>query len=42
MSSAFSFKGIKEMVVDFVCREDLVITTLREFFEVFIQSIKKQ
>ena len=36
-----SMTGIKEMVIDFVCREDLVITTLREFFEIFISSIKK-
>ena len=34
--------GIKEMVIDFICREDLVITTLKEFFEIFISSIKKQ
>lgn len=30
------------MVIDFVCREDLIITTLKEFFEVFISSIKKE
>ena len=30
------------MVIDFVCREDLVITTLKEFFEIFISSIKKE
>lgn len=41
MYSAFSFSGVKEMVIDFVCREDLNITTLKEFFEVFIASIKK-
>jgi len=29
------------MVIDFVCREDLVLTTLKEFFEIFISSIKK-
>ena len=34
--------GLKEMVIDFVCREDLVVTTLREFFEVLIASIKKE
>ena len=41
MYSAFSFSGVKEMVIDFICREDLNITTLKEFFEVFIASIKK-
>ncbi|CDW75125.1 UNKNOWN [Stylonychia lemnae] len=34
-------KGAKEMVIDFICREDLVLTTLKEFFEIFISSIKK-
>ena len=34
--------GVKEMVIDFICREDLVITTLKEFFEIFITSIKKE
>jgi hypothetical protein len=42
MYSAFSFSGVKEMVIDFVCREDLNITTLKEFFEVFITSLKKE
>ena len=42
MYSAFSFSGVKEMVIDFVCREDLNVTTLKEFFEIFIASIKKQ
>ena len=37
-----SMTGVKEMVIDFVCREDLIITTLREFFEIFISSIKKE
>lgn len=36
-----SFKNVKEMVIDFICREDLIITTLKEFFEIFISSIKK-
>ena len=36
-----SHKGVKAMVIDFICREDLVITTLKEFFEIFISSIKK-
>ena len=30
------------MVIDFICREDLLITTLKEFFEIFISSIKKE
>lgn len=42
MHSNYSFAGIKEMVIDFICREDLVITTLKEFFEIFISSIKKE
>jgi hypothetical protein len=42
ISAAYSFGGVKEMVIDFVCREDLIITTLKEFFEVFISSIKKE
>ena len=42
MSNSYSFAGVKEMIIDFVCREDLVITTLKEFFEVFISSIKKE
>jgi len=37
-----SFSGVREMVIDFVCREDLVMTTLKEFFEIFISSIKKE
>lgn len=41
-SNAYSLSGVKEMIIDFVCREDLVITTLKEFFEVFISSIKKE
>lgn len=36
-----AFKNVKEMVIDFICREDLIITTLKEFFEIFISSIKK-
>ena len=35
-------RGLKEMQIDFICREDLVITTLKEFFEIFISSIKKE
>lgn len=42
MINNFQFKGVKEMVIDFICREDLVITTLKEFFEIFISSIKKE
>ena len=34
--------GVKMMVIEFLCREDLVITTLREFFEIFISSITKE
>jgi hypothetical protein len=28
--------------VDFACREDLAITSLREFLEVFVQSVKRE
>ena len=34
--------GVKEILVDFICREDLLITTLKEFFEIFITSMKKE
>lgn len=30
------------MVIDFVSRQDLQVTTLKEFFEIFISSIKKE
>jgi hypothetical protein len=42
MQTSYTFGGVKEMVIDFVCREDLIITTLKEFFEIFISSIKKE
>ena len=29
------------MTIDYYCREDLSITTLKEFFEIFISSLKK-
>ena len=35
-----NFTGIQEIVIDFVCREDLNIGTMKEFFEIFIASIK--
>lgn len=41
-NTAYSLGEVKQMVVDFVCREDLNITTLKEFFEVFVNSIKKE
>ena len=31
-----SFKVLKDLTVDFSCREDLAITSLKEFLEVFI------
>lgn len=37
-----ALKNAKEMVIDFLCREDLAITTLKEFFEIFVSSIKKE
>jgi hypothetical protein len=42
MTTAYSFGDVKQMIIDFACREDLNITTLKEFFEVFINSIKKE
>ena len=35
-----NFTGIQEIVIDFVCREDMVMATMKEFFEIFIASIK--
>lgn len=35
------FDKVKQMTIDFYCREDLVITTLKEFFEIFISSVKR-
>lgn len=35
------FKTLKDLSVDFACREDLAITSLREFLEVFVQSVKR-
>ena len=37
---ANGFKAVKDLTVDFACREDLAITSLREFLEVFVQSVK--
>ena len=36
------FKALKDLTVDFACREDLAITSLREFLEVFVQSVKRE
>jgi hypothetical protein len=30
------------MTIDYYCREDMPVTTLREFFEIFISSLKKE
>ena len=30
------------MTIDYYCREDLSLTTLKEFFEIFISSLKKE
>lgn len=35
------YKKVKQMTIDYYCREDLTITTLKEFFEIFISSLKK-
>ena len=34
-------KKLKEHVVDFKCWQNMEITTLKEFFEIFIESIKE-
>ena len=36
-----SYKKVKQMTIDYYCREDLTVTTLKEFFEIFISSLKK-
>ncbi len=36
------FKVLKDLTVDFACREDLAITSLKEFLEVFVQSVKRE
>jgi hypothetical protein len=36
------FKSLKDLTVDFACREDLAITSLKEFLEVFVQSVKRE
>ena len=36
------YKKIKQMTIDYYCREDLLVTTLKEFFEIFISSLKKE
>jgi hypothetical protein len=35
------FRKVKQMTIDYYCRQDLSITTLKEFFEIFISSLKK-
>ncbi len=35
------YKKVKQMTIDYYCREDLTVTTLKEFFEIFISSLKK-
>lgn len=30
------------MTIDYYCREDMAVTTLKEFFEIFISSLKKE
>ena len=35
-------RDVKELAVDFFCREDLMLNTLKEFFEIFICSVSRQ
>lgn len=35
------YKKVKQMTIDYFCREDLTVTTLKEFFEIFISSLRK-
>ena len=39
--TTLNFTGIQEIVIDFICREDMVMATLKEFFEIFIASIRE-
>ena len=36
------YKRVKQLTIDFYSREDLTVTTLKEFFEIFISSLKKE
>jgi len=36
------YSKVKQMTIDYYCREDLTVTTLKEFFEIFISSLKKE
>jgi len=36
------YTKVKQMTIDYYCREDLTVTTLKEFFEIFISSLKKE
>ena len=36
------YSKVKQMTIDYYCREDMPVTTLREFFEIFISSLKKE
>ena len=36
------YSKVKQMTIDYYCREDLAVTTLKEFFEIFISFLKKQ
>ena len=36
------YSKVKQMTIDYYCREDLAVTTLKEFFEIFISSLKKE
>ena len=36
------YTKVKQMTIDYYCREDLPVTTLKEFFEIFISSLKKE
>ena len=36
------YKCVKQMTIDYYCREELVLTSLKEFFEIFISSLYKE
>ena len=40
ISDDINTQGIKQITVDFVCQKNLALTTLKEFLEVFLSSIR--
>ena len=36
-----NYKETKRLSIDFICQKSLALTALREFFEIFLSSIRK-